>query len=80
MKDSTGSSHNRNSGILLVALSGRSVASAPRIVLPIRHDATQPYQYMAGPSPLLPGAHPKSTRFVAGWKVKSGRLKISEAK
>ena len=35
-------------------------------------------QYMAGPSPLLPGSQPQPTRFVAGWKVNSGRLNRSQ--
>ena len=47
--------------------SGSRVASQPRTVQATSIVAVQPYQYMAGPSPLRPGAQPKSTRLVAGW-------------
>src|SRR4051812_47048406 len=80
MSASTGSSHIRDNGIFLVTLSGSRVASRPKTD-PTRRDSTvQPYQYMVGPSPLLAGAHKNSTRFVAGWKVNSGRLNHSHRK
>src|SRR3954452_5304910 len=77
MTANTGSNHIRNKGIFLVTLSGSRVASRPTTNPTRRVNALQPYQYMAGPSPLLAAAHQKSTRFVPGWKVNSGRLNHS---
>src|SRR5689334_4749876 len=50
-----GSSQTRVSGIFLAVLSGSSVASRLTRNPTTRVVAVQPYQYMAGPSPLLPG-------------------------
>jgi hypothetical protein len=66
--------HTRANGILLVTLSGSIVAIPPRMEPAIRTVAVQPYQYIAGPSPLRDASHPKTIRFVAGWKVKSGKF------
>src|SRR3954449_12045622 len=77
MNASTGSSQMRAKGIFLVTLSGSRVASRPTTSPTRRDNALQPYQYMAGPSPLLAAAHQKSTRFVPGWYVNSGRLNHS---
>src|SRR5215475_3414104 len=79
MKANTGSSQTSVSGMRLTMLSGSSVPSRPRME-PTRTVITvQPYQYMVGPSPLLAGPHQNSTRFVAGWKVNSGRLNHSQS-
>src|SRR5262245_18634209 len=79
MNPSTGSSHTSASGIRRMTLSGSSIPSRPRTSPTSRDIMVQPYQYMAGPSPLGAAAHQKSTRFVAGWKVNSGRLNHSQA-
>src|SRR5262245_45289811 len=79
MNASTGSSHTSASRIRLMTLSGSSIPIRPRTTPTSRVIMVQPYQYMAGPSPLRAAAHQKSTRFVAGWKVNSGRLNHSQA-
>src|ERR1700687_4294720 len=80
MNAKVGSSHNRKSGIFLTARSGSIVPSIPRANPPMRDNTVQPYQYIAGPSPLLPADHQKSTRFVAGWKVNRGQFICSATK
>jgi hypothetical protein len=61
-------------------LSGSSVARKPTTDPTRRAIAVQPYQVMFGPSPLLAASHPKTMRFVAGWKVNSGQLKKRQTK
>jgi hypothetical protein len=68
------------SGIFLVTLSGSSVARKPSMAPARRLVAVQPYQYMAGPSPLLEASHPQTMRFVAGWKVNSGQFICRQSK
>src|SRR5437868_3678545 len=58
--DRIGSSQTRMSGIFLVTLSGSSVARKPSMAPARRLVAVQPYQYMAGPSPLLDASHPQT--------------------
>jgi hypothetical protein len=73
-----GSSQTSASGIFLVTLAGSIVATIPTMSPTMRTVATQPYQYMAGPSPLLAASQPQANRFVAGWKVKSGRFNSTQ--
>src|SRR5258705_208726 len=80
MNAKVGSSHNRKSGIFLTARSGSSVPSRPRADPPSRANTVQPYQYIAGPSPLRPAAHQRSTRLVAGWKVNNGQFICSASR
>src|SRR5262245_37439566 len=58
--------------------SGSNAPMIPKAKLATRHVAVQPYQYMAGPSPLRAAAQKRSTRLVPGWYVNSGRLKMSQ--
>src|SRR5262245_14867873 len=69
-----GSSQTSMIGIFLAMLSGSRVARYPRTAPPTRVVAVQPYQYMAGPSPLRLGPQPHSRRLTAGWYVKSGQF------
>src|SRR5262245_13104841 len=48
-------------------LSGSREPMSPKSGLATRHVAVQPYQYMAGPSPLRAAAQKRSTRLVPGW-------------
>jgi hypothetical protein len=63
------------SGIFLVTVSGSSVARKLTTLPARRVVAVHPYHVIFGPSPLLAASHPKTMRFVAGWKVNSGQLK-----
>src|SRR5471030_1967034 len=72
--DRIGRIHASATGIFLEILSGSIAATMPRIVATIRTVPVQPYQYMAGPSPLLGASQPHTMRLVAGWKVNSGRF------
>src|SRR4051794_9600858 len=67
-------------GIFRLTLSGSTVAMAPRRAPTISTVAVHPYQYIAGPSPLLAASHPSTIRFVAGWKVNSGRFQNRQTK
>src|SRR5262245_28859933 len=78
MNAKVGSSHNSQSGTLVATFCGSIAAMMPTKVHTTRHNAVQPYQYMAGPSPLLPASHPQPKRLVAGWKVNSGKLNRSQ--
>ncbi len=50
----------------------------PTITPTMRTVAVQPYQYMAGPSPLLAASHHQANRFVAGWNVNRGRFQRTQ--
>src|SRR5882757_4687183 len=75
---SSGSSQTKASGIFLLTPSGNVMAIRPTMAATIMTVAVQPYQYMAGPSPLRAASQPQAMRFVAGWKVKSGRFQSTQ--
>src|SRR3954452_14105242 len=76
----TGKIQTNASGIFRLRFSGSTVAMAPRMAPTISTGAVHPYQYIAGPSPLLAASHPTTIRFVPGWKVNSGSFQNRQPK